>query len=330
MLSSLFHKKYLHFHFSSIFLCVSLVVIIIGSVITASQISLLIQQMLESSALDKLNIYHNSVNSFVGTYFTNSLKTITYIANSTRLSTLLESQNTLKLQDELSSMQNANPEYYGVFLFDAQGTMLAGKVRDEQGASTQIGKNFAYREYFAKVIETRQPAQSEMYTNLLGKQVIAFSAPILDAHGKIRNVLVGSVQLEDIAKHFTNVSQIGTYNFVLTDKNGVLLLNSKNPSSYGSDIANMEPTIRAVRGGAEHNVAQEVNFAGEEVFAQSTRVDAHNAMILATFSPKSDVFIQRRALALEFQRLFFGIIVLLLSLWAVTTFMCRKFLHRDM
>ncbi len=81
----------------------------------------------------------------------------------------------------------------GVFLFSPPGKILAVTPHEPQ----LIGKNYAFRDYFKKSVETGKPYISEPFfsTQKNGHPIIMFTAPVFDTGGKLAGILAGSLDL---------------------------------------------------------------------------------------------------------------------------------------
>ncbi len=81
----------------------------------------------------------------------------------------------------------------GVFVFLSSGELIAAHPMERQ----LIGKNYAYRDYIKKTVETGKPQISQPFlsTQKSGHPIIMFTAPVFDVKGRISMILAGSLDL---------------------------------------------------------------------------------------------------------------------------------------
>lgn len=105
----------------------------------------------------------------------------------------------------------------GIFLFSATGNLIA----ESPFLPDRRGKDFAFREYFRKTVETRQPYISSPYfsSKAHNHPVISFTAPIRDNSGNMVGVLAGVLDL-------TQDNMLGRIARTRIGKNGYLYLYS--------------------------------------------------------------------------------------------------------
>lgn len=121
--------------------------------------------------------------------------TLTLISSRINRTLLADPQKALAYLQEQSEHLHAFDN--GLFLFDAQGRMIAELPLELQ----RSGKDFSYREYFKHTLSTRKPFLSDPYVSSKKHHpaAIMFTAPVLDQDGAVMGVLGGSIDLTNFA-----------------------------------------------------------------------------------------------------------------------------------
>ena len=126
-----------------------------------------------------------------------------------------------RVQEAAEVLDQAFPDFHGVFVADAQGTALAfSPLLDERGEMT-IGKNFADRGYFEKLLATGKPVLSEViqgrgsvYTPL-----VTLGVPIFRA-GRFHGFAMGGLKLTQIRRLLDCHCQEKAMPMTVVDPNG--------------------------------------------------------------------------------------------------------------
>ena len=105
----------------------------------------------------------------------------------------------------------------GIFLFSATGRLVA----ESPFLPGRRGKDFSFRDYFRKTVETGQPYISSPYFSSKGNNppALSFTAPVRDAAGNLIGVLFGSLDL-------TRDNLLGRLTKIRIGKTGYLYLYS--------------------------------------------------------------------------------------------------------
>lgn len=117
----------------------------------------------------------------------------------------------------------------GMFLFDAQGRMIA----ELPAGVTRSGMDFSYREYLKATFASRRPYVSDPYVSSQSHHhpAIMLTAPVLDARGEVQAVLAGSIDLAQ-ANFIGGIGQrkVGQtgYLYLLDAKRTILVHPDKN------------------------------------------------------------------------------------------------------
>ena len=103
----------------------------------------------------------------------------------------------------------------GIFILSPRGKMLDGPLVEPQ----MKGKDYSFRDYFKKTVETGRPVISEPFvtTQSNGHPIIVFTAPVFNRKGNLEAILCGSLDL--LKENF-----LGRLADVRLGKNGYLYL----------------------------------------------------------------------------------------------------------
>ncbi|MES2258949.1 MAG: response regulator [Pseudomonadota bacterium] len=143
-----------------------------------------------------------------------------------------------------------------ILVLDAQGTVIA----DLPQMPGRAGISAADREYFKKVMRTRQPLIAEPVIGRAGKQpIVQMAAPVLDEKGEVVAVLIGVLRLykENVLGHLrtAKVGRTGYYFAVTRSEVPLYVLYPDLNRLLKPRPANANPaTTRALREGFEGTV----------------------------------------------------------------------------
>jgi PAS domain S-box-containing protein len=127
----------------------------------------------------------------------------------------------LRVQEAAEVLDEAFPDFHGVFVADAQGTAVAfSPLVDERGERT-VGKNFADRAYFGKLQATGKPVLSEV---ILGRgsvyaPLVTLGVPIL-IDGRFQGFALGGLNLTQIRRLLDCRCLENATPMTLVDQNG--------------------------------------------------------------------------------------------------------------
>ncbi len=109
------------------------------------------------------------------------------------------------------------------------------------------------RDYFQSALAKRGMAASGyMVGRATGKEVITFAMPV-ENNGAVTGVAFASIDLSELSKVMTNVSQPSGRRFVITDRKGIVLASSPDPSAVVGQVVTipvLQDAIKAMRAGS--------------------------------------------------------------------------------
>jgi len=126
------------------------------------------------------------------------------------------------------------PQYTALLTITPDGDLFCDSLRTDRKL------NVTGREYFKQVRATLRPAYEVVIGGLSGIAVLQVAYPVLDGKGKLKYVLLGSLNLAEYAKGIIVASQYPELNVLVWNQNGVLMLSKpegNNADSPGKGYA---------------------------------------------------------------------------------------------
>ncbi len=134
--------------------------------------------------------------------------------------------------DFLANVLARYPQYTGLLTITPDGDIFCDSLRT--GRKLNVGG----RDYFKQVVLTHEPAYDVVVGGLTGIAVLQVAHPVLDSHGTLKFVLLGSLNLSQFAQSLVAASQYPNLNVLLWNRNGVLMV--RKPDGGHTDFIGKE------------------------------------------------------------------------------------------
>lgn len=140
----------------------------------------------------------------------------------------------VQLQTTLAQFVEIQTALEGVEIYDTNGMQQVTSSAD----TTTIGQSFADRDWFPKVITTRQPYLGlPLKSGITGSPVEPYAVPILDERGQIRAVLSASISLGNLSDAVVNIKYASDTRASMIDfRSGGLIIADKDPQLIATPI----------------------------------------------------------------------------------------------
>ncbi len=128
---------------------------------------------------------------------------------------------------QLEAVRREFPGFLTLLLADEHGQIIAtapNRTTAARGEFTSV----ADREYFLQAVSRRRTFVSDVFLGRgLGHDlIVAISAPVLDAHGQVRFVVEGSLNLEQLSQDLTRSSKTTARDLVVVDRRAQIVCSS--------------------------------------------------------------------------------------------------------
>ncbi len=177
----------------------------------------------------------------------------------------------------------------GIALFSANGRLVAASPAE----SRLEGRDYAFRDYIRKTIETGKPQISPPFLSSQNdhQPIVMFTAPFFDANGKISGILSGAVNLikENFLGKLATIKLGKNGYFYLYDTDRTLIVHKDRARILNRDVppgANrlFDLAIKGFEGTGET-----VNSKGNQVISSFKHIHSTN-WILATNFPREEAY----------------------------------------
>ena len=120
------------------------------------------------------------------------------------------------------------PQYTGILTLTPSGDLHCDSLR--------LGRelNVRQRDYFKQVSATLQPAFDAVLGGLTGIAVLQVAYPVLDREGRLKYVLLASLNLSQYAQAFSASSRYRGIRTLIWNRSGVLLVHKPDDAAHGA------------------------------------------------------------------------------------------------
>jgi signal transduction histidine kinase/HAMP domain-containing protein len=140
----------------------------------------------------------------------------------------IQSTDTAKLESLLFALLRQNPSYASLFITNLNGDMIASGTK---GKKLNVGD----RKYFNEAIINRSFAVGEFTRGRLsGLPVLHYALPVMDIRGRIKSVLVVSLNLNYYDSVFQRTGVGLSAQFAFIDHRGMILYHTRNIPKIGT------------------------------------------------------------------------------------------------
>ncbi|MEO8752183.1 MAG: EAL domain-containing protein [Casimicrobiaceae bacterium] len=210
-----------------------------------------------------------------------------------------------------------------VFLFDAQGIMLA----ERPFKPNRRGSDASARPYMKETILTRRPVISEPFVTNVGdaNTVLVLTMPVFAKDGRLVAILTGSLgltnpgMLGNIAK--TTIGKTGYLYIVMADGK-LIMYPDRARLSQRAFPPQANPLFERALAGFE-GTEESITFNGREALVSYKRVPTSNWIVAAVY-PKEEAFLVTHDLIWRFAYfLLAACVVVLAAIWILTRYLMR-------
>jgi diguanylate cyclase (GGDEF)-like protein len=157
----------------------------------------------------------------------------------------LDSRDRAACSDFLGEVLRRYPQYTGLLTIRPDGQLDCDSLRS--GRRLDLND----RGYFKRARETMQPAFEAVFGRLTGVAVLQVAYPATDSQGKLRSVLLASLNLAQFSARFATASPHPELEMVIWDKQGTMLVRHPDlgPRKLAGTSQQQSALYRFVRGG---------------------------------------------------------------------------------
>ncbi|KAA8752474.1 MULTISPECIES: methyl-accepting chemotaxis protein [Paenibacillus] len=149
------------------------------------------------------------------------------------------------LTDSISDKVESKPD---LFVFDKEGTMVAGTMPDV------IGQSRGDREYFKESIQGKSFISDAVVSKTGKKLIIVFSEPITDEEGNILGVFAMSVDSSFFLGQLGDIKINGQGRVEVLSRSGIIMYDSLDPSVVGQTLEEDKDAMELIQARATDKV----------------------------------------------------------------------------
>ncbi|MEW9701189.1 diguanylate cyclase [Paenibacillus sp. SI8] len=215
-----------------------------------------------------------------------------------------------ELNAEIAVYKTTHAEFENIFYVDSDGYI---RSEDNPSVVLYVGD----RSYFRQAAKTMSDISGVLITKITGKQMIAFSSPVLGDQNEFEGVIVGLVPLEMLDKQIEELNFGKTGEVFVLDMNGDIVTASKSRTEVNMKMCT--DIVQRAKANVNSNESY-IGFHGKKVYGQFIRSSGNGWIIVAEIS-ESEVFQKLNELSLTI--ILITLIALVLSFFAVISITAR-------
>lgn len=277
---------------------------------TSWQVATYFQQVYEKKSLSQLDVFHNGLQTHLESYFESRLKFIWNFALDPELGSALRSGDAAgKLQKMLDRERRMNGSFETVGVLDKNGVLLAVSS-DYSDAYRLVGEDLSARRSTEATLQTKDAAVVPVFQTLTGRKAIFFTAPIFDKAGEVEYVVAASETFAHFSRYLPIQSRFSLFQSLLLDDRGNMVLRDGEAMSEKTNIRDDDRLAERLLSGAETAENEEINYAGQKVFARGGKLsfNSRSHFFLISYYPVSQFEAETKQLNQEMNRLFMRLV----------------------
>ncbi len=192
---------------------------------------------------------------------------------------ILQSMDTSRADPYLAGLEQFLPQFDNLAVLDLDGSAVGQLVGPPPPGTAR--PSAADRPYFLSVKATKQPAVSNiLISRATGNPTLVAAVPMLDESGVLKGVLIGALDLDDLAKRLQAVRLDRSQAIFLTDPEGTVAFHTSLPHDLWGHISLSD--YGPVRSALNGLPALEANFAslvGDMRMVSATRTPEHGWVV---------------------------------------------------
>ncbi|NEW09221.1 diguanylate cyclase [Paenibacillus sp. SYP-B3998] len=217
-----------------------------------------------------------------------------------------------ELYKDIADYSRVHSEFDGIFFVDKEGYY---RSEADSNAAIFVGD----RSYFTEALQKKEHISDVLFSNLSGKQMITFSAPVLGDEGDFQGVVVGSVSLDMLDKLMEQLSFGKTGEVFVVDKTGKVITSSRSLSRPQADVMMTTKIIQRAYENIDSNDSY-IGFHGDKVYGQYQWSTGENWIVVGEIA-KKEIFQKLNRLIVTI--IIISLIALLLSFIATVSITSR-------
>ncbi len=148
-----------------------------------------------------------------------------------------------------------------VFVQDPRGI-----IRVRVPPAETVGQDFSFRPFFREAMRTRHLTVSGVYVSKAAQRpVVSIAAPVLDARGNVKGVLVGALSLSTLSQFVSTIRQEDRSLVRVVDGEGFLISHSGGAEAVPAQDMKAQPIVQAVIAG-QSGTMEFRESGGDETF----------------------------------------------------------------
>lgn len=273
---------------------------------TKKQMEMYFQQVYEKKNLTQLEVFHNGLKTYLESYFENRLNFIWNIALDTEFGNALRNgDGVVELQKTLDRERRISGAFETLGVLDKNGILLATSS-DYADVYRLVGENLSDRRHTQVTLQTKDASVVPMFQTLTGRQSIFFTAPIFDKAGEIEYIILASETFTHFARYLPIQSRFARFQSLLLDDRGYIVLRDGEAVSEKINVGDNDRLAERLLLGAKTAANEEINYAGEKVFAQGDKIsfNTRNHLFLISYYPVNQLEMEEQQLNEKMDRYF--------------------------
>lgn len=273
---------------------------------TKKQMETYFQQVYEKKNLTQLEVFHNGLKTYLESYFENRLNFIWNIALDPELGNAVRNgDGVVELQKMFDRERKISGAFETLGVLDKNGILLAVSS-DYSDVYRLVDENLSARRYIQVTLQTKDAAVVPVFQTLTGRQSIFFTAPIFDKAGEVEYIIVASETFSHFSRYLPIQSRFARFQSLLLDDRGYIVLRDGEVVSEKINVRDNDQLAERLLLGAETAANQEINYAGEKVFARGNKIsfNARNHLFLISYYPVNQLEMEEQQLNEKMDRYF--------------------------
>lgn len=254
---------------------------------TNKQVETYFQQIYEKKSLSQLEVFHNGLHTYLESYFERHLQFMWNFALDSQLGVALRGEDpAMKLQEILDRQRRIDGSFETLAVLDKKGILLAVSS-DYANSYSLVGEDLSSRLYAKQVFETKDVAVLPEFMTLTGRKAIFFAAPVFDKAGGVEYVIVASETFSHFSRYLPIQSRFSLFQSLFLGRFGNIVLKDGEATTEKVNAVESDRIVGRLFAGEETAEDQEINYAGQKVFAQGSTLHfgSGNRFFLISYYP---------------------------------------------
>ncbi len=271
--------------------------------LVSQQIKTYFLQIFEQKSLSQLQVYHEGEVKLTDEFLTGNLRFINTLARDESITRSFLTNDLTAVEKSLSQVKTMYRKFESLFVLDKKGKMTT--IVSDLDLRNLIGQDLSYRDYFKNPVATKEPFVSAVLSGISGRDVVIFSAPVLDTNSNVLSVLCGSVAVSKLPEKLTLGSEFVDLSSILVDSSGNILLEDQKSPKERINIKDKSTMFQTLALGGKGDPLENINYKGKRVFVEGTTLQVGKQQFyIISYYPKAEFDRQVKGLDKEILRVY--------------------------